>query len=261
MTGQGKTSALLRVLILTGLGSGAWSAQPPSQPPVRTPREAAQTDLTGYWVAQVTEDWRWRMMTPPKGDHESVPLNPAGIEVTRNWDLDRDNANGDQCKAYGAGAIMRLPTRIHITWENDHTLKLETDAGRQTRLFNFEKNTPAPAERTLQGRSLAAWMRPANAPPPGGLKVVTSHLLPGYLRKNGVPYSENAVVTEHYQRVSLHGSEYLYVQTIVEDPTYLMVPMVISNHFKKEPDGSKWNPTPCATDPPAVAVAPRSAIE
>jgi hypothetical protein len=258
---MGKIGALLSALTLMGMGPASWSAQQPPQPPVRTPREAAQTDLTGYWVAQVTEDWRWRMMTPPKGDHESVPLNAAGLEVTNNWDLDRDNANGDQCKAYGAGAIMRLPTRIRITWENDHTLKLETDAGQQIRFFNFEKNTPPPANRTLQGHSLATWMRPANAPPPGGLKVVTTHLLPGYLRKNGVPYSENAVVTEHYQRVNLHGGDYLHVQTIVEDPTYLTVPMVISNHFKREPDGSKWNPTPCTTDPPAVAVAPPSAIE
>lgn len=265
MTMKGIVS-ILPALTLLGIGMDALSAQASTSAAERTPRQVAQTDLTGYWVAQVTEDWRWRMMTPPKGDTESVPLNDAGMEVAKNWDLDRDNANGDQCKAYGAGAIMRQPTRLKIEWSDERTLKIETDAGQQQRLFNFEKNIRAPAARTLQGHSLAEWMRsapPADAKsrPPGGLKVVTTQVLPGYLRKNGVPYSENAVVTEYYHRVTLGGSDYLQVVTVVEDPTYLLIPFVVSNHFKHEQDGSKWNPTPCMTDPPAVAVAPPSAME
>ena len=259
---------------------------PPAAPP--TGRSAAQADLTGYWVAQVTEDWRWRMMTPPKGDFMGVPLNAAGRKVGGAWDLARDKASGDLCKAFGAAGLMRHPMRIQITWSDDNTLKLDTDAGRQTRLFHFDRARRADAQRSLQGHSAAQWTRPVPpargggpgavptgratgpgaapaaapegragraaappAPPPGGLKVVTTNLLAGYLRKNGVPYSENAVVTEYYDRVSMFGSDYLQLVTVVTDPTYLDRPFVVSNHFKREPDGSKWNPTPCAVDPPA----------
>jgi hypothetical protein len=75
-------------------------------------------------------------------------------------------------------------------------------------------------------------------------------LRPGYLRKNGVPYSDRAVVTEYYDRFSMFGNDYLQVETVVTDPTYLTTPFVVSNQFKREPDDSKWNPSPCATDAP-----------
>jgi hypothetical protein len=96
------------------------------------------------------------------------------------------------------------------------------------------------------------------APPAarGSLKVVTTHLRPGYLRKNGVPYSDRAVVTEYYDRLTLFGNDYLQVVTVVTDPVYLTTPFVVSNQFKREPDDSKWNPTPCATDPPLGTFQP-----
>src|SRR5207237_4690964 len=99
-------------------------------------RAAAPVDLTGYWVSIVTEDWRYRMVTPVKGDYPSIPLNPEGRKVADAWDPAKETAD-DRCKAYGAGNIMRVPERLHITWENENTLKVETDAGQQTRRFNF----------------------------------------------------------------------------------------------------------------------------
>ena len=78
------------------------------------------------------------------------------------------------------------------------------------------------------------------------LEVVTTNLRPGYLRKNGVPYSARTTVTEYFERFTEpDGAEYLMVLTIVTDPEYLAVPFVISSDFKKEPDGSKWDPSPC----------------
>src|SRR6478609_1283389 len=112
------------------------------QPP-RTPKAAAPVDLTGYWVSIVTEDWRYRMMTPAKGDYPSIPLNPEGIKVAQSWDPAKDEASGNQCKGYGAGAIMRMPGRIHITWQDDTTLKVEMDNGQQTRLFHFDAAPPS----------------------------------------------------------------------------------------------------------------------
>lgn len=256
----------------------AWAAQPPPQAP-QSARQAAQTDFAGTWVAQVNEDWRWRMRTAPVGDTEAVPLNPAGIALAKSWSLDADNAKGDQCKAFGAGGIMRQPTRVRVSWSDDNTLKFEMDAGTQTRVFNFASAQP-PSAPTLQGFSIAQWMRP---PPPAGgpilnqqfglpgrtgartaaaaapaapsnargsLKVTTTNLLPGYLRKNGIPYSEKTTVTEYFDRYSAFGADYMQVVTVVDDPTYLVLPHVVSSQFKREADDSKFNPVPCRTDAP-----------
>ena len=224
--------------------------------PPRSPQAGAPIDLTGYWVALVTEDWRWRMVTPPKGDVASVPLNAEGRRVANEWDPDKDIAAGEQCKAYGAAGIMRVPTRLHITWENENTLRLDTDAGTQTRLFHFGMPSPG-GEPTWQGYSEAQWEVAGGrggfggfgrgGPPAGGsLKVVTTHMRPGYLRKNGVPYSGNATVTEYFDRtMEPDGSSYLIVTTIVEDPQYLTQPFITSTHFKRQADASGWNPTPC----------------
>jgi hypothetical protein len=225
-----------------------------------SPREAALVDLTGYWVAVVTEDWRFRMVTPPKGDYASVPLNPEGRRVADTWDPAKDEAAGEQCKSYGVGNVMRVPGRFHFTWDNDNTLKVEADAGTQTRLFHFGVAPPQTGEPAWQGYSAAQWEggpagrggQGGGPPTPtgqtrgGSLKVVTTHMRPGYLRKNGVPYSGNAVVTEYYDRTTeANGDSWLVVTTIVDDPQYLQQPFITSTHFKREADGSKWSPTPC----------------
>jgi hypothetical protein len=239
-------------------------------------KAAAPIDLAGYWVALVTEDWRYRMLTAPKGDYYSLPLTVEARKVADSWDAAKDVAQGKQCLSYGAPALMRQPGRVHISWDNDNTLKVEMDAGKQTRLLAFGAPRQASGEPTLQGLSVARWQTPqitrfysgkisardidtpgfrgqtpAGAPPPdtrklgGTLKVVTTHLKPGYLRNNGVPYSANAVLTEYYDIHRDQGQEYLVITSIVDDPQYLYVPWVVSNHFRREPDGSKWNPQPC----------------
>src|SRR6187455_1469376 len=122
---------LLALMMAGGARAGAQGQQPaaPAPQPPATPRGRAPIDLTGYWVSIVNEDWRWRMVTPPKGDVASVPLNPEGIKVANAWDTATDGS----CLAYGAAGLMRMTTRLHITWENENTLKIETDAGQQTR--------------------------------------------------------------------------------------------------------------------------------
>jgi len=265
---------------------------PPPIPP--TARAGAPIDLTGYWVSVVTEDWRYRMVTPPKGDFASVPLNDEGRKVVDAWDPAKDVASGNECKAYGAANIMRVPGRVHLTWQDDNTLKIEMDAGQQTRLLRFGESQPPEGEAGWQGYSAATW-EVAGGPPRGGggggvgrgvittrgvaqggddpaaagdpgpsggrgaagrggpptpqggsLKVVTTHLKAGYLRKNGVPYSEGTVLTEYYDRhTEPNGDQWFTVTTIVDDPKYLQQPFITSTHFKKEPDGARWRPTPC----------------
>jgi len=285
---------VIRLLLVAAVVSAASvardavvSAQQPSasasQTP-RTPRSMAPIDLTGYWVSIVNEDWRWRMMTPARGDYASVPLNDAGRKAADAWDFAQDQASGNACKPFGAGNIMRMPGRLHITWQDDQTLKVETDAGTQTRLLYFDGRRSA-SERTWQGHSIASWDiagqqgevdrnaipvargaggrgrgrdRGENPPPQGGsLKVVTTHMRAGHLRKNGVPYSENASVSEYFDRLSYpNGDVVLIVRTVVEDPMYLDLAFITSSNFKLERDGSKWKPTPCSIDPPVVRPRP-----
>lgn len=282
-----------------GRGAGGRGGGAPA-----TGEASAPLDITGYWVSLVTEDWRFRMVTPAKGDYASVPINGAGRGLADQWDPDKDTAAGLQCKSYGAAGLMRVPTRLHITWADPNTLKIETDAGTQTRLLHFG-DPAAPSENSLQGFSIASWdgvggrggfgggggrgggggggrggAAPAGAAGggavanagvpvgtvptdfnattpgatgrastirPGSLKVVTTHLNPGYLRKNGVPYGSNTVLTEYFDRTyEPNGDSLLIVTTIVDDPEYLTGQFITSTHFKKLADsGPGWNPTPC----------------
>ena len=213
--------------------------------------------MTGYWVSVVTEDWMFRMVTPPKGKYLGVPLNAAARRVADAWDPAKDEAAGEQCKSYGAAALMRVPGRLHITWDNDTTLKLETEAGTQTRLLHFgREDAQSPAEKAAQssapswqGYSIAEWEQAEvgrGEPRNGDLKVVTTRLRPGYLRKNGVPYSENAIVTEWYDIHNDPSGVWLVVSTEVKDPQYLTVPFITSTHFKKLPDNAPWKPEACS---------------
>jgi len=286
----------LVALLAADVSAGQRGAQPPAQPQQpRTAKTAAPIDLTGYWVSVVTEDWRWRMLTPSKGDYASVPLNQEARKIGDTWDLAKDEASGNACKPFGVGNIMRMPGRVHITWQDDSTLKLEFDAGTQTRLLRFDATPPpAGAERTWQGYSVAEWEvagqqleldrngiptgagagagagggggrggrgarggAGGGAPRGGSLKVETTKMREGYLRKNGVPYSDAAVVSEYFDRLGPepNGDVILIVRTVVDDPKYLTQPFITSTHFKLEPNGSKWNPTPCKIDPPIVGSA------
>jgi hypothetical protein len=255
-------------LVLTLSAAGGLDAQRGrgGAGPPPTARSSAPIDPTGYWVSLITEDWRYRMGVGIRGDFErsAVPLNAAGQDVARRWDPEGDASAGLACKPYGAGGIMRMPGRLHITWADDNTLQVEADAGMQTRTFRFGNVPAAAGERTWQGHSVARWMLdgagrgggggqnfPAEGatPParPGELEVVTGHLRPGYYYwLDGMPYGEQAVVTEHFRQITEpSGDTYLLVTIFVEDPEFLADTFVETVHFKKEPDGSRWSPRPC----------------
>jgi hypothetical protein len=262
-SGTGGFSAALIMLLLRTpppllAQTGRGAVRPPS-----TAKASAPIDLTGYWVSVVTEDWRWRMVTPAKGDYASIPITPAAKTVADAWDPAKDEATGEQCKSYGAPALMRVPGRLHITWQDDNTLKVDADAGVQTRLLHFGEWKSSQGSPTFQGNSVARWESPqvpagataaATAPAKfGDLKVVTNHFRPGYLRKNGVPYSANAVLTEYWELMTErhlsaahNGEQWIIITTIVEDPQYLQIPWITSLNFRREADGARWDPQPCS---------------
>ena len=237
-----------------GQGRGGAGGRGDAPPPAA--RAAAPIDLTGYWVSVITEDWRWRMVTPSRGDYASLPINMDAKKLADAWDPAKDEAAGEACKAYGAPGLMRLPTRLNISWQDDNTMKMDADAGTQTRLFHFGDWKAPGGAPTLQGETTAQWEtgargRGANppAPPPmfGNLKTVTKNLRPGYLRKNGVPYSDKTTLTEYWDLAKQpNGDQWIIVTTVVEDPTYLGRTWITSLNFKKEPNGSKWDPSSCS---------------
>src|SRR5262245_1507020 len=192
-------AAPLACVLLVSAQGQTPAGQTPASP---TPRAAEPIDLTGQWVSLITEDWRYRMVTPTRGDYQSVPMTQAAIREANAWDPKADEAAGLQCKSYGAAAIMHVAGRFRFTWENDRTLRLDTDNGMQTRLFHFDGSAAgAGGQRTWQGNSVATWetgargrgLSAAPAGAGGSLKVVTTNMRSGYLRKNGVPYGEKAV--------------------------------------------------------------------
>src|SRR5215831_14763715 len=192
-----RTTFVIGLLVLAPVGLFAQGGRggggaPPAA--AQGPKAAAPVDLTGYWVSIVTEDWIERMSpdSPPSGTGGARGLGNRGPEVAP--------AGADPCRVYGAGGSMRVPGRVHITWADDNTLKVEMDAGTQTRLFHFSPTTPAPTEKTLQGYSVANWevsagargggrggAPGAGAPPTppaprwGSLNVSTANMSSGYL--------------------------------------------------------------------------------
>lgn len=230
------------------------------QPPRVTARASAPVDLTGQWVSIIADDWRWRVVVPPKGDTLYLPVNDAGKKMANEWDAARDAAAGEACRAYGAGGLMHLPGRLRISWDGDDTLKLETDTGQQTRLFRFDPAAAPSGEASWQGFSRAAWevpgagargrggrgAAPAGPRPGSSMRVTTTNMRLGYYRRNGVPYGPGATMTEWFTTITEpDGNTYLLVTKILEDSQYMSGPYVRTVQFKKENGTAGWNPIPC----------------
>ena len=198
--------------------------------------------------------------------HRTTPPG-AGRDIPRRF--------GTDCGNEAEGAASRqacrrplAPARLHISWQDGSTLKVETDAGEQTRLFHFAAPPAHDVTPSWQGYSAALWegLKPrggfggvtAGLPTTAGLattgtapkqdgylKVITTQLRPGYLRRNGVPYGAQTSVEEYFDSFrEPNGDVWLVITSIVTDPEYLDQPFITSSQFKKT-DASGWSPTPC----------------
>jgi len=286
------SAALAATLMFCQAAPAAQPARPgPSSDSVPSAEQAALIDLTGNWVSVIDEDWHVRMITPAKGDFIEVPLNAAARKLAGDFNPALYGGANYQwsaiidCRAYGAPALMHMPTRLHISWASPQVLRIQSDWGGQTRLLHFAAGEPygdrqqaeaaaadqaAGAAPSLQGFSLAVWQQPypdnapayqhvplrgagrgmpagpTAAPPGGALVVVTGNLAPGWLRRNGVPYSSRTRLTEYYHAFKdPAGTDWFDVTTEVVDPQYLTRPFYTSSDFQRESNGSKWSPHPC----------------
>lgn len=245
-------AGLYAMSLMLAAGTVHAQGRPPAAP--ANAKAAAPFDLTGHWVSLVTRDWRFRMVVPGRGEYSGVPLNLAGKQFADAWSPTADEAAGKQCGAYGAGSVMLIPGRLHVTWQDEETLKVETDAGMQTRLLHFKPEAAAQVQASYQGYSAASWMihdvhTVIAMPQPdrwGQLKITTDRMLGGLLRKNGLPYSDQSTQTEYWEMHKGPGGEYLIVSAILHDPMYLDADYYTTATFRKESDGSRWRPTPCS---------------
>src|SRR5438552_4753383 len=207
-----------------------------------TAKASAAIDITGTWVSVITEDWKYRMVTPRKGDYDGVPGTVEAFRTANAWDPAKDEAAGEQCKGYGAVGVMRLPGYIRISWQDDNTLKMELTAGTQTRLFHFGSAETLSGQPTWQGYSTAQWeyaITGRGEPRKGDLKVVTTGMRPGYSRKNGIPYSANANLTEYFHVMNApNGDKWLTVISELRDPQYLSETWVVRSHYTQIPHNS-----------------------
>lgn len=234
----------LAVFAQGGQGRGG---PPPGAAAAQTGKAAAPVDLTGYWVSIVTEDWIERMSpdSPPSGTGGARGL--GGLRGQAAPAIDKP----EPCRVYGAAGSLRVPGRLHITWADDNTLKIEMDAGTQTRLLHFNSTAAPPGEKTLQGYSAATWEVagagrggrgvPA-ARPWGSLNVVTTGLKGGYLLSSRSSYSDNAVLTEYFSKHSDFGVEYFTVTAFIQDGA---ATRATSSTFKKEASAAKFKPSAC----------------
>jgi hypothetical protein len=244
----GAAGLVIALLAMHGEGRGQGRRNQPA-PSVRA---AAPFDPTGYWSSLITQNWRLRMVPPAKGDYIGIPISAAGKQAADAWNQAKDEAAGNQCKAYGAPGLMNLPTHLHITWQDDNTLRVDTDYGTQRRVLRFGNWTPPePRKRSWQGNSVAVWASRrggrGGAPSARYLRIATTDLLSGYLRKNGVPYGDSASLLEYVDLFQEPNGPAIIVWTaVVDDPVNLETPYIISSQFKKQPDASGWDPTPCS---------------
>lgn len=221
-------------------------------------RIQAPFDPTGYWVSLITRDWRFRMIVPGRGEYEGVPLSLASKQFADAWRPTQDESAGKQCEAYGAGVVMLVPERLRISWQDDETLQVQTDAGMQTRLLHFDRTGVPGAERSWQGYSSATWVLhqvkpigpnpvPQDARHFGILKIITTDMLAGLIRKNGLPYSDQSTLTEYWQlpRDPATQMQYLIDTASLHDPVYLIRDYYYTATFQQESGGAKWEPTAC----------------
>jgi len=192
---------------------------------------AAQIDLSGNWGPPdgFQEDQEERRQPGPAiGDYLGLPINDAARQWALSWDPSRLTLPEHQCQVHVSPYIYRGPMQLRIWDEKDPVTQqviaqkhyIRTWGQTRTIWMDGRPHPPAYAAHTWMGFSTGKWEGDM-------LTVTTTHIKQGWLRRNGVPESDEASLVEHFVR---HGN-YLTRISVISDPVYLTEPLVKSDNF------------------------------
>jgi hypothetical protein len=187
-----------------------------------------QIDFSGEWAPRFYEDQPERVPGPELGDYLGLPINAAARMRADTWDASLLTLPEWQCRPHGADYIWRGPSNLTITKEVDPVTR-EITAFHAVWLRSVDRpvyldNRPHPPEyanHTWAGFTTAKWDGDM-------LTTYVTHMKEGYIRRNGVPRSDLATLTEHWIR----HEDFLTVVTIVTDPVYLTEPFIRSTDYQ-----------------------------
>jgi hypothetical protein len=193
----------------------------------------AQVDFSGSWAPLFHEDQPERLPGPELGDYSGIPVNDAARLRADSYDADRISVVTEyQCRPHGGDYSMRGLANMRVDQVLDPLtqrliaieLRMNFQEMERTIWLDGREHPPALAAHTFAGFSTGTWQG-------NMLDVVTTHLKPNYLRRNGLPRSDQATFTEHWVR----HSEYLTVTTLIRDPAFLTEPLVRSQTWLLAP--------------------------
>lgn len=214
----------------------------------------AQKDLSGMWGQRFHEDLPERGGGPEIGDYTGLPVNDAARLRADTWDADKWTVPERQCEPHPADYGPRGPASLRI-WSVVDPISQEVTEWHVTVMWQLQERIiymdgrphPSPnAPHTWQGFSTGEWEGDM-------LKVTTTHLKEGWVRRNGLPRSDQAVLTEYFIR----NDDYLTLVTAVDDPVYLTEPLVRTSDWVADP-GVQLSPFSCI---PTIEIErPRGAV-
>lgn len=189
---------------------------------------AAQIDFSGEWAPRMYEDQPERVPGPELGDYLGIPINDAARMRAETWDASIQTLPEWQCRPHSADYIWRGPSNLRI-WKEVDPVSREITAFHAEWLRSVDRaifldgrpHPPEGALHTWAGYSTAKWDGDI-------LTITTTHLKEGYLRRNGLPRSDQATLTEHWIR----NGDFLTVVTIVHDPVYLTEPFIRTTDYE-----------------------------
>ena len=189
---------------------------------------AAQVDFSGEWAPRMWEDQPERVPGPELGDFSGIPVSEAARLRAEAWDASIQTLPEWQCRPHSADYIWRGPSNLRI-WKEIDPVSREITAYHAEWLRSVDApvyldgraHPPDDALHTWAGFSTGRWEGDM-------LTITTTHLKEGYLRRNGLPRSDKATLTQHWIR----NGDFLTVVTVVNDPVYLTEPFIRTTDYE-----------------------------
>lgn len=190
--------------------------------------------FVGYW-GHMGDFAGFTPSGPPIGDYQFLPLTDDGRMRAESWNPGIQSQMERQCMPHSAVWVPFGPTPLEIIDNGDHLVfRMQSNEVHRIIWMDGREHPPPYALHTWTGFSTAEWQG-------NTLKITTTHTKEGFLRRNGVPNSERATITEYLTR---HDS-FLTDVVVVEDPVYLQGPLVRHQTYRPLSDDTELLPYPC----------------